>query len=96
MTNATMRIEITNGTDAQSPGIDIFTQIKLRDAQAMQPKARLVTRYALVWEGRASLKLYTKMQIEKMAATLARRGVLAYGSPLKVTQYVHSDGRITY
>lgn len=80
----------------QREKLDIFKKIEQRDARASQPKAKLVTRYALVWKGKTSLKLYTKVQINKMAATLARKGVFAYGSPIKVTQYIHADGQITY
>ena len=63
---------------------------------SLRPKIKTVTMWALVWNGRASLKLYTKVQINRMVKNMAKRGVFAYGSMLKVNCWVHTDGRVTY
>ena len=39
--------------------------------------------------------LYTKVQINRMVKNMAKHGVFAYGSMLKVNCWVHTDGRVT-
>lgn len=82
----------TNTTDT----MNTFEKVAARDALTLQPKMKTVTMWALVWNGRTSLKLYTKVQINRMVKNMAKRGVFAYGSMLKVNCWVHTDGRVTY
>ena len=77
-------------------GSDIFNKIANRDREAARPEAKLVLRYRLLFGGRASTKLYTKVQINRMVKNLEKRGVFAYGSPMRVWQYTHHDGHVTY
>ena len=59
-------------------------------------KMKTVTMWALMWNGRTSLKLYTKVQINRMVKNMAKRGVFAYGSALKVNCWVDTDGKTTW
>lgn len=73
-----------------------FEKVAARDALTLRPKMKTVTMWALVWNGRTSLKLYTKVQINRMIKNMAKHGVFAYGSMLKVNCWVHTDGHVTY
>ena len=76
--------------------MNTFEKVAARDALAIRPKMKTVTMWALVWNGRTSLKLYTKVQINRMVKNIAKRGVFAYGSMLKVNCWVDTAGRVTY
>jgi len=59
-------------------------------------KMKTVTMWTLVWNGRTSLKLYTKVQINRMIKNMAKHGIFAYGSALKVNCWVHTNGKVTW
>lgn len=50
----------------------------------MNKPMKFTTLWVLVWNGRASQKLYRKAQINRMIKNMAKRGVFAYGSAIKV------------
>jgi hypothetical protein len=66
-------------TKTNTDTMNTFEKVAARDALTLQPKMKTVTMWALVWNGRTSLKLYTKVQINRMVKNMAKRGVFAYG-----------------
>lgn len=63
---------------------DILSKIAERDAAPAKTSMRLVKRYAVMYSGRASRKLYTYTAGRKLVARAKRMGLDAYLAPMMV------------
>lgn len=57
---------------------DIFNTIAARDAAPARKSAKKVTVYSVMYNNRASRKLYTRKQANRIAARMRRLGTDAY------------------